>query len=298
MFVFGIHISTIIYVLILLILIVLVATNLLIRLNQKDKTYYIRFLLLLIAGLIYNIVEELFPDKNSPLDLITQYIISYTSGVVSAIYFVFYLVKEYEVRFVRRVDLFMLGAIIFFIFICSFIIPLTLTKSINISRYIFLSIVLIILLVNIISILKNQYLKFKSNKEIFSKVHSINGAIGFISIVLFVFTILASSGNQFIVQTFYTLGFFIVSIDYFLYPLRKKEIKKSIPFEKLSARESEVLMILLENPNLKYSELSQRLNISEKTLSTHLSNIYKKTEIKGKKEIQEMSKIYKNSLIT
>ncbi|MBP1165613.1 MULTISPECIES: helix-turn-helix transcriptional regulator [unclassified Chryseobacterium] len=295
MFVFGVHLSTIIYVLILLILIVIAATNLLIKLNQKDKAYYIRFLLLLIAGLIYNIVEELFPDKNSPLDLITQYIISYTSGLASAIYFVFYLIREYEVTLVRRVDLFMLGAIIFFIFICSFIIPLTLTKSINISRYIFLSIVLIILLVNIISILKNQYLKFKSNKEIFSKVHSINGAVGFISIVLFVFTILASSGNQFIVQTFYTLGFFIVSIDYFLYPIRKKEIKKSIPFEKLSVREAEVLMILLENPNLKYPEISQRLNISEKTLSTHLSNIYKKTEIKGKKEIQEMSKVYKYS---
>ncbi|WP_114820748.1 helix-turn-helix transcriptional regulator [Chryseobacterium sp. KLBC 52] len=295
MFVFGIHISTIIYVLIFLILIILVATNLLIRLNQKDKPYYIRFLLLLIAGLIYNIVEELFPDKNSPLDLITQYIISYTTGLASAIYFVSYLIKEYEVRFVRRVDLFMTGAIILFIFICSFIIPLTLTKSINISRYIFLSIILVILLVNTISIIKNQYLKFKSNKEFFLKVHSINGAIGFLSIVLFVFTILASSGNQFIVQTFYTLGFFIVSIDYFLYPLRKKEIKKSIPFEKLSVREAEVLMILLENPNLKYAELSQRLNISEKTLSTHLSNIYKKTEIKGKKEIHEMSNIYKDS---
>ncbi|MDQ1858524.1 helix-turn-helix transcriptional regulator [Chryseobacterium sp. WLY505] len=215
--------------------------------------------------------------------------------MASAIYFVSYLIKEYEVRFVRRVDLFMLGAIILFIFICSFIIPLTLTKSINISRYIFLSIILVILLVNTISIIKNQYLKFKSNKEFFLKVHSINGAIGFLSIVLFVFTILASSGNQFIVQTFYTLGFFIVSIDYFLYPLRKKEIKKSIPFEKLSVREAEVLMILLENPNLKYAELSQRLNISEKTLSTHLSNIYKKTEIKGKKEIHEMSNVYKDS---
>lgn len=104
--------------------------------------------------------------------------------------------------------------------------------------------------------------------------------------------------NQFIEQTFFSLGFFVLSLDYFLYPLRKKEIKKSISFEKLSVRETEILMMLLDNPNLKYSELSKILNISEKTLSTHLSNIYKKIEIKSKKEIQEISKMYKDSLVT
>ncbi|WP_449399354.1 helix-turn-helix transcriptional regulator [Chryseobacterium wanjuense] len=74
-------------------------------------------------------------------------------------------------------------------------------------------------------------------------------------------------------------------------------MKKTIPFEKLSTRETEVLKLLLEDPNLKYSEISQMLNISEKTLSTHLSNIYRKIEIKNKKEIHEISKIYKNTII-
>nr|WP_276590706.1 MULTISPECIES: helix-turn-helix transcriptional regulator [unclassified Chryseobacterium] len=74
-------------------------------------------------------------------------------------------------------------------------------------------------------------------------------------------------------------------------------MKKHIPFEKLSARETEILKLLLENPNLKYAEISGMLNISEKTLSTHLSNIYKKVEIKSKKEIKELSKVYRDSIM-
>lgn len=297
MFVLSMHFSTIIYIIIFVLLIIIASINFVLHWKQRDRIYYLRFLLLSIVGLIYNFIEEIFPDSKSTIDRNTQYIISYTSGLLSAFYFLFYLYKEYHLKFIKRFDLLLVGSFSFLILICSFIIPLSITKSISIPRYLFLSIILIILLLNIFSILKNQFLKFKSSKEIFLKVHSIIGVIGFLSIISLPITILASSGNQFIVQFCYTLGFFIISTDYFLYPYRKQEIKKTISFEKLSVRETEVLKLLLEDPNLKYSEISQMLNISEKTLSTHLSNIYKKIEIKNKKEIHEISKIYKSTII-
>lgn len=42
--------------------------------------------------------------------------------------------------------------------------------------------------------------------------------------------------------------------------------------------------------------LCQALNISEGTLSAHLSNIYKKLGIKNKKGMKEMSKSYRDAL--
>ncbi|WP_410691147.1 LuxR C-terminal-related transcriptional regulator [Chryseobacterium sp. SIMBA_038] len=39
------------------------------------------------------------------------------------------------------------------------------------------------------------------------------------------------------------------------------------------------------------------LNISEKTLSTHLSNIYRKTELNSKKDIEELSEGFRNSIL-
>jgi len=251
----------------------------------------------MIVALMYNINEDLFPDTKSSIDWIAQYIIAYTSGLISAVYFLFYLHLEYQLKFVKRFDLLLVGAFSFLILICSFIIPLAITKSLNTARYFFLSIILAILLVNVLSVLKDKFLKLRLCKKIILKIHILIGIFGFLSIILFPVTILASSGNQFIVQLCYTLGYLAISIDYFLYPLRKKEIKKSISFEKLSARETEVLKLMLQNPNLKYAEISDLLNISQKTLSTHLSNIYKKIDIKSKKEIEEMSKVYKPSTL-
>ena len=104
--------------------------------------------------------------------------------------------------------------------------------------------------------------------------------------------------NQVIEQSSFSFGFFILAIDFFLYDLRKKELKKNIPFADLSARENEILKILLDNPDLKYAQISEQLNISEKTLSAHLNKIYKKIGIKSKKEINELSKSIRESIMS
>lgn len=291
-----IHLSSIIYVLILFILIILVSINIITKWELKSKSYYVRFFLLLLAGLIYNIVEELFPNSNLPIDLSAQYIISYTVGLASAFYFLFYLKSEYKLEFIKPFNVVIIGSFSFLILICCFIIPYIITKSLTISRSLFLTIILALLLLTVFSVLKNQYLQFKSFKGKYLKLHSINGAIGYLSIISLPITILASGGSQFIVQTCYTMGFFFITIDYFFYGLRKKETKNNISFAHLTVRETEILNMLLEDPNLKYTELSQALNISEGTLSAHLSNIYKKLGIKNKKGIKEMSKSYRDAL--
>ncbi|WP_419870293.1 LuxR C-terminal-related transcriptional regulator [Chryseobacterium sp. CT-SW4] len=170
-----------------------------------------------------------------------------------------------------------------------FIIPYTTTQSLKLSRFIFLTITLSMLAFNSISILKNQYRKFRANQNLPLKIHSVNGAMGFLSIVTLPITILLTSSNQFVVQTFYTSGFFIVSIDYFLYPLRNK-IQQTPPLDIFSKREKEILYTFLLNSELTYPEISKKLFISDKTFSVHMSNIYKKAEVKGRKELYEKYK--------
>ena len=50
----------------------------------------------------------------------------------------------------------------------------------------------------------------------------------------------------------------------------------------LTKREKEISKLLLENPDLSYSEIGEKLFISEKTVSKHLSNCFKKSKTKNK----------------
>jgi DNA-binding CsgD family transcriptional regulator len=290
--------STFLYIIIFVLLIIIVSIQLTLVWRRRDRRFYLKFLGLICSGLIYNAVEGLLPDKNLGVNIMSQNIFAWIVGVGVAYHYFTFIKKEYNLNFIKEFSLSTIAIFALLTLIILFILPYTITGSLSYSRICFLTFILALLSLTIILVGKQQIKKLQKHKNVIFKIHDIVGILSFIGLISLPLTILLFGDNQLIEQTFFSLGFFIVAIDYFLYPFRKKEIKKSIPFEKLSVREAEVLMILLENPNLKYAELSQRLNISEKTLSTHLSNIYKKTEIKGKKEIHEMSKVYKDSLKT
>jgi len=290
--------STFLYILIFVLLIIIVAIQLTLCWKRRDRKFYLKFIGLIGSGLIYNSVEGLLPDKSLGVNIMSQNIFAWIVGVGIAFHYFIFIKKEYNLKFIKEFSLSTIAIFTLLTLIILFILPYTVTGSLSYSRICFLTFILSLLSLALILVAKQQIKKMKKQKNIIFKIHDTIGLLSFLGLISLPLTILIFGDNQFIEQTFFSLGFFIVSVDYFLYPFRKKEIKKSIPFEKLSVRETEILMMLLDNPNLKYSELSKILNISEKTLSTHLSNIYKKIEIRNKKEIQEMSKMYKETLIT
>lgn len=290
--------STFLYILIFVLLIIIVAIQLTLYWKRRDRKFYLKFIGLIGSGLIYNSVEGLLPDKSLGINIMSQNIFAWIVGVGIAFHYFIFIKKEYNLKFIKEFSLSTIAIFTLLTLIILFILPYTVTGSLSYSRICFLTFILSLLSLALILVAKQQIKKMKKQKNIIFKIHDTIGLLSFLGLISLPLTILIFGDNQFIEQTFFSLGFFIVSLDYFLYPFRKKEIKKSIPFEKLSVRETEILMMLLDNPNLKYSELSKILNISEKTLSTHLSNIYKKIEIRNKKEIQEMSKMYKETLIT
>lgn len=298
MFNTEIYPSTFVYILIFIILIAIASVQLWYGRKKKDRGYYIKYLILMVSGLIYNTVEGLLPDPNFNINIMAQNILAWTTGVIIAFHYLGFLKNEYGLVFLKKISFEFIGISILFMLIILFILPYIITQSLETSRHIFLSFSLAFLLLCLFIVFKQQFKKFEEHTNILFKIHDVNGFLGFLGLVSLPVSILLFGDNQVIEQTCFSFGFFIVSFDFFLYPKRKEEIKKNISFDKLSAREAEILKMLLNAPNLKYSEISSQLNISEKALSSHLSSIYKKTGLKSKKEIEELSKSFRDILST
>lgn len=290
--------STFIYIIIFTVLLLVGAINLIQKWNKTDRNYYLKYTALWLSGLIYNLVEGLLPDKNFPIAILPQNIIAWTIGIVVAYHYLVFLKTEYHVEFHKKnIPLNTIGMVALLLFVLLFILPYTITKSIEQSRVFFVAFFLIALFIANLFFVRQLYKRVKKEQNIFLKIHSFNGILGFIGLFSLPFTIMAFGDNQLIEQTAFSFGFFAVSIDYFFYYKRKEEFKKTVSFENLTNREGEILKIMLENPELKYSQLSDILNISEKTLSTHLSNIYKKTDLNSKKDIEELSEGFRRSVV-
>ncbi|MBO7583613.1 MAG: helix-turn-helix transcriptional regulator [Treponema sp.] len=117
---------------------------------------------------------------------------------------------------------------------------------------------------------------FKKEKWIFIILALINLVFAFfIEEIPFVFIISIS-----------LLVFYIFYRFYFAAPVSKTEKSLNSEFVKnfsLTRREQEIILALLEGKSNK--ELAQALFVSEKTIETHLGNIYKKIGVKNRLEL-------------
>jgi len=298
MFSTEIYLSTFIYISLFTTLLFIGIINSIQKWKKPDRNYYLKYTALWASGLVYNLVEGLLPDPNFSIAIMPQNIVAWTVGISVAYHFLVFIKKEYQVEFHKKnIPLNTVGMVSLLLFVLLFILPYTITKSIDQSRVFFVSFFLIALSVANLFFVNQLYKRMKAEENIYLKVHSFNGIMGFLGLFSLPFTIMIFGDNQFIEQSFFSLGIFFVTVDYFFYHKRKEEFKKAISFENLTNRETEILKMILENPELKYAQISDQLNISEKTLSTHLSNIYKKTDLNSKKDIEELSEGLRRSIV-
>lgn len=265
--------------------------------KKKSKAYYIQYIGVMFSGILYNLVEGLLPDHKFGINIIAQNILAWTVGVLTAYHYLKYIQNEYDlILFKKKISLETLGIFLLMMLIILFILPYTITQSLENSRVLFLGFFLALLILILYDIFKQQYNKFQERENIIFKFYDIHGFLAFIGLLSLPTSILLFGDNQLVEQSAFSFGFFIISLDFFLHPKRKVVKQKKI-FNELSVRESEILTIVLKNPTLKYSDISQKLNISEKALSAHLSNIYKKTGLRNKKEIEKLSSTSRDLLI-
>lgn len=278
---FGTEIQpiTFVYIVILFLIISFICNNIL---NKKNNiNFHIKFLLLTCSVLLNNISSGLFPDPNLKINILSQNIIAYTIGLTTIGYYAYYLSRYYNLTFR---DYFKFNYVIVFLsinLVIGFIIPYTITNDLAVSRKIFLILPVLLIFLLLYVIYKSKIKYYFGFKNKYEKFHSLAGLMGIFSVTSVPLTMLLLGDNQSIEQTLFTVGYFFICTEYFLY----KNTMHQVYSYDLTDRESEILNLIINNKNIKYTQISEKLSISEKTVSTHLSNIYRKLNVKNKKEL-------------
>ena len=131
-----------------------------IRSNYESSA--VRFTELTFLFIIYNLFSGLFPDRNIPFNYTIQLILAYVAGIVMAIYYAYYIYKEFDISpfpylRVKQLVLFIGGGFILF-----FVLQYLLTKNLENSRKSFVAIPIVlagIFLYRVTLKLKNLYKK-------------------------------------------------------------------------------------------------------------------------------------------
>lgn len=279
MFGTEIHFCTFIYICIAFINLFPVLLNIT---KRKYKKYHIKFFILSVCILLNNLSSGLLPDNNLKINILSQNILAYVIGLSTTIYYFYYIYTEYDIKVIEFINFYFILIVSSLSLILLFILPYTITNNLVLSRKIFLIIPLIIITIIFFNTSHQELKKWKVTYDKKSRFRIISGIIGLFSIYSLPIVMFILGDNQDVEQSLYTFGFLFLMISYYLYD---KDLSSNGEILNLTPREKEIFTIVVENPDIKYVYLSEQLHISEKTFSAHMSNIYKKLNIRGKKEL-------------
>ncbi len=97
-----------------------------------------RFLKLITLFIIYNLCSGLFPDPQYPIDVLTQNVLAYGSGIALATYYFYYLVKELNIQEDRIFNTKFLLSSLSLSFIVGFIVTYLITGDLVLSKLTFI----------------------------------------------------------------------------------------------------------------------------------------------------------------
>ncbi|WP_288443110.1 LuxR C-terminal-related transcriptional regulator [uncultured Chryseobacterium sp.] len=288
---FGTEIHIITFIYICLLILILGFALIRVSANEGNKSFDLHFLLLTFAVILNNVSSGLLPDKNFSINILSQNVIAYTIGFITIGYYIYFLSKYYSLTFKNYLHFNYVIICLSVNLVVGFIIPYVITGNLEISRKFFLIIPVCFILFLIYIIYKNKTEDYLEFYDQFRKFHAVAGLLGLFSVVSVPATMLLLGDNQSIEQSLFTIGYFFIGIEYFFY---KGKGRNWGLLSDLTERETEIVNLIIENKNIKYVEIGSKLNISEKTVSAHLSNIYKKVDVKGKKGL--ITKIENNKI--
>ncbi|CAL2105458.1 putative Regulatory LuxR family protein [Tenacibaculum sp. 190524A02b] len=277
-------------------------------LYDKSKKHKRKFIFLTIYIILYNLFSGLFPDENIDVPIILQYIIAYLVGILYVIYFVYYLYSEFHINPKKYLSLKSIAYYLTGTFILLFIIPLVFGNGLNFARKLFITIPLIISIFFSIVTIRQLFTLYitqaKTSTQQYYKSKIIAANFGVISILML--PILISIGDyQYIEQPVVNLGYFVMLFIYIkdqIYTQRvnndllnnlieyKNEVQTKNKFQtiNLTSKETEIAGFILQD--YKYKEIADCIFITEKTVSKHASNIFKKANVGNRIEFSEKFK--------
>ncbi len=273
--------------------------------RPKDKTR-IRFFMLTLFFIFYNLASGLLPDDLYPIPILAQNILAYGTGIGLASYYFYYLVKELNIRkdkfFNPKTLLISLAGS----FMVGFVLIYLLTQNANLSKLVFIifpvSIALYYCMRTVQFILnKTNDRKDHDNHHRFLRISSYLGIIfmatmpivvafgdyqslnlGLVNITFVLSAIAFVKGLIYQSRMEYNA---LMEIGYYAKQKPSKEEVVEAIADSLTHKETEVARLMLKD--LTYREISKQLFIAERTASKHASNIFKKTECRSKKEFIE-----------
>lgn len=268
-------------------------------LSRRQDRSRLRFLVLIVAFIFYNLCSGLLPDEKIPIHTILQNILAFGSGILLATYYFYYLVQELNISQEKLFNTKILFWSLVLSFSLGFILTYIITGSIALSKRNF--IVLPVLISVYFCITTVKFLaknKIKQKLETPFKLMVYSGYIGIIfmaTMPVVVFFGDYQTINNGLVNISFIITFYAYIKHYLFqskleYNLLKEagffgitETKSSL-LEKsgLSGRELTVAYLMLKG--LTQEEIADELVLATKTVSKHASNIYKKTITDNKKD--------------
>ncbi len=270
-------------------------------LYDKSNLYRKRFLYLTIVFIIYNFFSGLFPDVSIPIPTLIQNLIAYGVGILYVLYFVYYIYNEFHITPFKYFSVKSIFTYLISLFIFLFVIPLIIGYDLNFTRKLFIFIPLVLAIIYSFKTslrLLNIYQKESiNNLQKHYKLRIISANIGVFS--LLTLPIIVFIGDyQYIEQPLVNLGYFVMLNVYIKNQIRlqranqeiisnyykTEEQKQPLDTFNLTTKEKEVATLILKN--YKYKDIAELMFITEKTVSKHASNIFKKANVSNRNDFK------------
>ena len=212
---FGTQMHLITLVILVFQTLVLFAQLLFIIARPNDRSRQ-RFLWLVVSYIFYNLCSGLFPDQHITIPMTLQIILAYASGIVVAVYFIYYTYKEFNIY---PFKLFKVRSLLYTLcisFILLFVLPYLYFESLTLSRRLFLAIPVLVAVAFFIQVTRSLievYRKGTSEGTPLFKYRIFAGNLGLFSLALMP-VIVVIGDYQSIEQSVVNFGFIVFMTVY------------------------------------------------------------------------------------
>lgn len=302
---FGeIHGLTVVFILLEL---MMLSVQLYFYLTWPDDRHRLAYLILLGLLVIYNITGGFFPDPEIPwISVPIQNILAYGSGFLMGAYFPYYFYVSFELKSLRSHALYGTSLFLLLPYLTFFVVWYPITDDLEFALNYGMIVPTLYSPVLLHAMFRSIWQRFKSfdgsypykRLEVFAIYWAISPWV-FMS----VFAVLHVP--QWIEVLFTNTGFVIIALLFLKWsPEREREQRKLVleheamlrkqkeDFENnckeygLSDRETEVALKLCQG--MTYKAIADMLNISARTVDTHAQNIFLKTGVNKKIDLQQI----------
>lgn len=294
MTVFGteMHIVTFNFVVIEIVMFLYQLQYYLYRPQDKQRSWFLILLMLLI---FYNITGGLFPDPNIPIPIVLQNILAYAGGFAVASYVPYYFYKGFELDDIRFHAFYGVPSFLLLPFFVFFVVIYAINQ--NLDKAIEYGVIIpffysFVLLAAIAKAIRKKYIKRTQQNNIVEIIALYAAILPWVSMTIIAYFHL----SQLLEVMLTNGGFIFISILFFTRYISKarKEYEEflgatnqtMISFQEnckvylLTSREIEIVELI--KAGHKYKEIAETLFISERTVTTHVQNIYQKIEVSSK----------------